>query len=239
MCTPSLLKLEPETVSVMHPGCASSVFWEFEPSVAERVLADGSERFEKEAWVASVLLENGECGFSLIAAPRPVAGEEALIDEVAHVVPPGGRVIATVLYCQPAQAPGSAQLPTAPVSPDARLLSSLHIDALFAALGLESVLVDAVLAALMATEVTAVEAFAYRRPGERTASDCPPLSPELEEVYEHVDDHGILEVSILESAGFKVVEDHPYFPRLRIELPPPQALLTAEAVEQLLAGAVV
>ena len=41
----------------------------------------------------------------------------------------------------------------------------------------------------------------------------------------------------LESAGFRVERDHPITPRLRLELPPAFDLLTAAAVEDLLARA--
>ena len=43
------------------------------------------------------------------------------------------------------------------------------------------------------------------------------------------------EVSILESAGFKIVADHPAIPRLRLTLPPEFDLLTAHEIADLLA----
>ncbi|WP_034651292.1 hypothetical protein [Corynebacterium vitaeruminis] len=213
-----LSRIEPRTVAVVHPDCAASVFWELDPAVAGKVIADGSARFEKEAWLATVLLDGG-CGFNLVAATG--ASE---------------RVIASVLHCSPAQAPGAAQLPTAPVSSDSHLLTSLHIDSALAGCGLESVLIDAVVAELMNHNVHAVEAIAYRRD---YVGDLSTQTTRLLAIADRAAEHGIMGLDLLESAGFKVIQDHPLFPRVRIELPPPHALLTAEAVEQLLSRAVV
>ena len=48
---------------------------------------------------------------------------------------------------------------------------------------------------------------------------------------------GLMAYDTLRSAGFEVAADHPVLPRLRLELPPEHDVLTAAAVEDLLARA--
>lgn len=133
---------------------------------------------------------------------------------------------ATVFFCPPELAPGAAKLPTSPVSEDAVLVSSLFVKSERAAKGLEAVLLDATIMHLTSRDASALEAFGYRdaRQAEDLLRDKPGRI-------------GLLPVETLESAGFMVVRDHPITPRLRLELPPAFDLLTAAAVEDLLARA--
>lgn len=133
---------------------------------------------------------------------------------------------ATVLFCPPELAPGAAKLPTSPVSEDAVLVTSLFVNSHRAAKGLEAVLLDATIMHLTSREASAVEAFGFR--DARQAEEL------LREKPARI---GLLPVETLESAGFMVVGDHPITPRLRLELPPAFDLLTAAAVEDLLARA--
>lgn len=157
--------------------------------------------FEKEAWISAVLLSAGDCGLTV--------GNEA-----------------TVFFCPADYAPGASKLPTAPVSQDAALLSSLFVKSHRAARGLEAVLLDAAIMNLSSREFSAVEAFGYR--------DTKEAEFLLREKPAFI---GLLSVETLESAGFMVVQDHPVTPRLRLDLPPAFDLLSAAAVEDLLAKA--
>ncbi|AKE40240.1 Hypothetical protein NG00_02059 [Corynebacterium camporealensis] len=158
--------------------------------------------FEKEAWLSATLLNFGDCGFTI--------GDEA-----------------TIFFCRREDAPGAQKLPTAPVSEDAEILSSLFIKSNRAERGLEAVLIDAVLMNLTNRGSTAIEAFGYY--GEpREAQDFLGHKPGR---------IGLLKVEHLKGAGFEVVADHPVLPRLRLELPPAHDLLSAAAVDDVLAKA--
>lgn len=157
--------------------------------------------FEKEAWITTTSLSFGDCGYTV--------GDEA-----------------TVFFCPPDLAPGAAQLPTAPVSPDAALVSSLFIKQSRALSELSAVLLDASIMNLTSREFPAVEVFGYR--DHRAAQELLGRKPGR---------IGLAPIEVLESAGFKVTEDHPAIPRLRLELPPAFDLLTAAAVDDMLARA--
>ncbi|WPF66154.1 MULTISPECIES: hypothetical protein [unclassified Corynebacterium] len=199
-----LRRITQDSFGSLLPRAVSSVFWELEPDSAARVRQRGEERFEKEAWLSSVLLDSPGCGFYM--------WEE--------------RPLATLFYCAPAQAPGAAQLPTAPVSADAMLITSLHVAPGWEGMGMEAVLIDAAIMD-MVTEDTApaVEAF-----GLRAEEAADPLLSQVEEM-------GIIGAEALEAAGFHVVSDHPVFPRLRLELPPERELLVAWEAQPLRAHA--
>ncbi|WP_293769481.1 hypothetical protein [uncultured Corynebacterium sp.] len=133
---------------------------------------------------------------------------------------------ATVLYCSPDLAQGAAKLPTAPVGSDAAIVTSLFISPARASRGLEAVLLDAAIMDLTSRDFPAVEAFGYRDRDEaaRLLGSKPAFI-------------GLLPVETLESAGFMVIQDHPVTPRLRLDLPPAFDLLTAAAVEDMVARA--
>lgn len=207
--------LSPETISRIHPQAGRSIFWELDPETAAVVQSSGDPTFEKEAWLTTTLLEYGSCGFSL--------------ERSTHE-----RAVATVLYCSREHAPGAVQLPTAPVSEDAEVLTSLFIDPGFAGIGLESLLLDAAIMSLVEREVPAVEAFGWRTDFFARADVDELLEGPIGTVLRSATEIGLMTVSVLESAGFQVVADHPVLPRLRLELPPQHALLSAAAMEQLL-----
>lgn len=173
----------------VYRPCLESVFFELDPPVRAR-LAPSDHRLEKEAWLLRTLMEFGCCGLSLVAEePR-----------------------ATLLFCPPDIAPGATALPTAPVSPDALLLSSLHIDPVIEGVGLENVLIDAAILEAMKSPVNqALEAFGRRE--------------------EDVPGAGIMTVETLQASGFEVVREHEKFPRLRLELPPQHDLMAWAAEE--------
>ncbi|AZA12428.1 hypothetical protein [Corynebacterium gerontici] len=197
--------LNTTTVAHLHPAAATCVFWELEADVASKVTSSGDPRFEKEAWLSAVLMQQQCCGFHILREGHQQA-------------------IASIMFCEPRFAPGAAQMPTAPISADAWLLTSLHIDEGFAGVGLEAVLIDAVLAHLWQRRATAVEAFGL---GAHEGWD---------DVTEQAGAIGIVPESVLQAAGFYHVASHPVLPRMRIELPP-EHMLSAQAAEELVASA--
>ncbi len=215
----SLFPLTPDTLGRIQYQAARTVFWEMIPTDAAVIAATGDVAFEKEAWLTSTLLSYGTCGFSI--------GHREGSERRSQ------RALATVLFCSRGRAPGVVNLPTAPVSPDADVLSSLFIDPGFAGTGLEPILLDAAIMEIVGRESPAVEAFG-RRP-DLTEEQVAAMSPDVRVICENADNIGLLEVPTLESAGFRVVADHPVLPRLRLDLPPQQGLLSVEAIDQLLA----
>lgn len=212
-----------EYLSVVHPQAARSIFWEVGPAGVDFISRNGDPNFEKEAWLSTTILNYGCCGFSIGSLGDRV--------EDAPVTP--RSVVATVLYCSREDAPGCAQLPTAPVSEDAEVITSLFIDQGRVGEGLEAVLLDAAIMELVRKDASAVEAFGWRE--EYIDDPDSPMEPAVREIVERAEEIGLMGVAVLESAGFQVVRDHPVLPRLRLELPPAQVVLSAEAVEQLLA----
>ncbi|WP_448851881.1 GNAT family N-acetyltransferase [Corynebacterium sp. 335C] len=132
--------ISPHHLGECHPAMLRSVFWQFGPPDLVGDLAEDDALLEKEAWLSRVMLEWGSCGFNLMGDGMPPA-------------------IATVLYGPPRLAPTARRFPTGPVSPDAVLLMSLHIDSFAAGQGWEQVLIGQVAADLAARGVRAIEAF--------------------------------------------------------------------------------
>ena len=158
--------------------------------------------FEKEAWLATTLLSFGQCGFTV--------GEDA-----------------TILFCSREDAAGAAKLPTAPISEDAEIITSLFVKAHLMGRGIEAVLVDAAIMHLTNRGSAAVEAFGYYG-DPAAAADFLGHKPAY---------IGLMSYETLRSAGFEVAADHPVLPRLRLELPPEHDMLSAAAAEDLLARA--
>lgn len=157
--------------------CRHCVFWELAPHAKEQAEDFGQTDLEKEAWVSSVLLEWGSCG--------KIAYSDGL---------PAGYA----LYAPPSAVPRAAAFPTAPVSPDAVLLTALLVRPEFTGGGLGRMLVQAVAKDLTRRGVKAIEAFADARPdGESTC---------------------MIPADFLLGVGFKTVRLHPRWPRLRLEL---------------------
>lgn len=213
----SLFPISQDNLSLLHPQARRSVFWELAAEAAARVEEAGFPDFEKEAWLSSLLYEQGSCGYSigyLNAAPRLST-----------------PAISTVIYCPREAAPGAAVLPTAPVSPDAVVITSLFIDEVFRGVGMEAVLLDAALVDLIKLEVPAVEAFGLRDPKITGSIGVDPMVRSLVEKKNQI---GLIEVAVLESAGFEIISEHPVLPRLRMELPPQDPLMTAMEAQLLL-----
>ncbi len=181
--------------------CHGCVRWELDP--VRRARLDRTDDpvagavAEKEAWLSHVLREWGSCG------------RVALLDDA-----PVGYVV----YAPPAFVPGAAAHPTAPVSPDAVLLTTAYVAPQHAGGGLGRALVQAMARDLVERGgIRAVEAFGDTRSRGR----C------------------VVSADFLARVGFKTHRAHPTTPRLRMEL---RSALTwrdeVEAAVERLVGAV-
>ncbi len=184
------------------------VFWEVDPATLGKDDHLADPEFEKEAWLSMVMLEWGSCGQVATAIP----------DERSRAEPP---CLGYVLYAPPRAVPRAHRFPTAPVSADAVLLTSMGIERGQAADDLPLSLIARVIDELVRRGVRALEAFG-RTSAAGDLQD--PLkvdadvAPVLEALGDCSVDHCIIDADFLMDAGFVVVAPHPYFPRLRLEL---------------------
>lgn len=201
------------------------VYWEVDPLTLGRDAAGAAvpgvddhlsdPEFEKEAWLSMVMLEWGSCGQVAVQCsdeqaddrPAPVSGNEACLGYAFYA--PANAV------------PRARRFPTAPVSADAVLLTSLGIESGEDADGLSRMLISAVVGDLVRRGARALEAFAHTTevselldPGAAT----PSLRPVIEVLGDCSVEQCVLDADLLLDAGFVVVAQHRYFPRLRLEL---------------------
>jgi hypothetical protein len=158
--------------------CRSCLFWELDP--VRRDGLDAEERAAtKEAWVSEVLREWGSCG------------RVAMID---------GHAAGFVVYAPAAYVPGAGAFPTAPVSPDAVVLTTARVGQGYGDAGVGRLLVQGMARDLVSRRdgIRAVEAFATTR--TRQVDSC--LVPQ----------------EFLARVGFKTHRPHPTTPRMRMEL---------------------
>jgi hypothetical protein len=170
------------------------VYWEVDPTAA--TLSD--TEFDKEAWLSMLMLEWGSCG--------QVA--------INHLHDGGSRFVGAAFYAPPRTVPRASHFPTAPVSPDAVLLTWVGSEP-----GVEDrvreELVTSVCTDLVRRGVRAVEAFGLLTPvGQTTESvvaqvDCGPC---------RCDSVPLTDVEFLERMGFETIAPHHRYPRLRLEL---------------------
>lgn len=191
------------------------VYWEVDPvSVRDGDhLAD--PEFEKEAWLSMVMLEWGSCGQVAVQCtaadtddgPAPLTGDEACLGYV--------------FYAPPGVVPRARHFPTGPVSADAVLLTSLGVECADDNDTLPRTLISAVVNDLVRRGARALEAFGHTAEvGELTEPGV--VAPELQPVLDVLGDCSVeqcvLDMDLLLDAGFVVVAQHRYFPRLRLEL---------------------
>ena len=158
--------------------CTTCLFWQLDPVSRNRVARDEAAA-EKEAWVSHVLREWGSCG------------RVVLVDE---------RTVGYAIYAPPAFLPGAAAFPTAPVSPDAILLSTVWVHPEHAGGGLGRMLVQGMARDLVKRGgIAAVEAFGDTR-REGRAGPC------------------VVPADFLGSVGFKTHRPHRTTPRMRMDL---------------------
>lgn len=194
---------------------------------------------EKELWLNRVLVDWGLCGFSIAEAY-------------------GQPVTATLLFGPPRYAPTSRSMPTGPISPDAVMLTSLHIDPVMADRGAEEALIDAAVTHLAGRGVRAVEAFGCSGGGDDGEGAIPREEMSLtESILQSVDaprtphrcestalgaiNHAagdVIPTRVLINSGFTVVAPHPTHPRLRRDIDPDLdwAAAVTDALDQLVAA---
>jgi hypothetical protein len=193
------------------------VFWEVDPTALGGDDHFADPEFEKEAWLSMVMLEWGACG--QIALPvrdedEPDGGDAGQADQSE------AACVGYVLYAPPGAVPRAGCFPTAPVSPDAVLLTSVgiepgHPDALATSLVAKAV------AELMRRGVRALEAFGRTAEAEEL-TDHHTVPADVRSVVEPFGDCSfdqcMIGADFLLDVGFTVVAPHRYFPRLRLEL---------------------
>jgi hypothetical protein len=184
------------------------VYWEVDPATLgnEDHLAD--PEFEKEAWLSMVMLEWGSCGQVATASPAECGQSEP-------------ACLGYAFYAPPRAVPRAHRFPTAPVSADAVLLTSMRVEPGPAADELPYSLVARVVDELVRRGVRALEAFGRTEDVAELAS-AQTVDPDLQPVLDTLGDcsveHCVIGADFLLDAGFVVAAPHRYFPRLRLEL---------------------
>lgn len=166
-----IARLTPDHLEALDAPCRSCLFWERDP--VRRAVPE-PERVKAE-WLTKVLTEWGPCG------------QVALVDDV-----PVGYLI----YAPEAFVPGAAAFPTAPISPDAVLLTTAYVAPGHAHGGLGRMLVQRMARDLVRRDIKAVEAFGDTR------GQAPCRLP----------------VDFLGAVGFTTQRAHSTTPRMRMEL---------------------
>lgn len=187
------------------------VYWEVDPDTlgGDDHLSD--PEFEKEAWLSMVMLEWGSCGQLAVECPD---------DPDVPITENGDEpCLGYVFYAPPRRVPRATRFPTGPVSADAVLLTCLGVDSDVE--NLSSSLVTAVVADLVRRGVRALEAFGRTDAVDDLAdpADAPSdVRPVMETLGGCSIETCVLSSDLLLDAGFVVVSQHTYFPRLRLEL---------------------
>ena len=232
----SIRAITPQRSEDLEASAAASTFWAFPPGYKPGAGQHCDPVFDKQVWLQNVLMEWGICGYTAFvgtgdAGTRPVPA-------------------ATVFFAPSRYMQGIDNLPTAPLSPDAILLSTVHVAVPYMGLYLEHQLIDTVLTEANRRGVKAVEAFARVEDldeGVDTQLDDNPLDslkyiPESYRGWKTAaenlaGDRNALETApmlsedILEAEGFKVVKHHRRFPRYRFEINGRQSLFGKFAEE--------
>jgi hypothetical protein len=194
------------------------VYWEVDPSTlrADDQLSD--PEFEKEAWLSMVMLEWGSCGQLAVQCPErdPATG-----DDDTPLGAGDEPCLGYAFYAPPRAVPRARSFPTGPVSADAVLLTSLGVESGQGNEGLPRRLIAAVVGDLVRRGVRALEAFGHTADASELLDPrlVPPnLQPVVDVLGDCSVDQCVLDVDLLQDAGFVVVAQHRYFPRLRLEL---------------------
>lgn len=170
--------------------CRACLFWELDPVRRSRVAARDAVE-EKEGWVSQVLREWGSCG------------RIAVVDD---------EVVGYVIYAPASFTPGIDSFPTAPVSPDAVVMTTLYVDPAHRRGGIGRLLIQAMARDLIERGgIRAVEVFADTR---------------------GVTGHCLVPAEFCLRVGFRTQRAHRTTPRLRMDLR--TALTWRDEVEQAL-----
>jgi GNAT superfamily N-acetyltransferase len=173
-----VVRLTLDHLAQLEGPCRSCLFWQLDPVSRGRVRPEDAAG-EKESWVSQVLREWGSCGRVVLVDDRPVG---------------------YAIYAPASFLPGGDGFPTAPVSPDAVLLTNVWVHPAHAGGGLGRMLMQGMARDLIKRGgVKAVEAFGDTRgPGRRGTCVVPS--------------------DFLGSVGFKTQRAHGATPRMRMEL---------------------
>ncbi len=156
-------------------GCGECVFWELDP--VRRDAVRGHEAEEKAAWVSMVLREWGSCGVV------------AVVD---------GDVVGHLIWAPPVLVPAADGFATAPISSDAVILTSAHVDVQHRGGGIGRMLVQGMAKDLILSGgVKAIEAFGDTR---GRAGHC------------------VVPADFLLAVGFSTHRAHSVNPRMRMDL---------------------
>lgn len=194
-----VVRLTVDHLAALEGPCRTCVFWQLDPVSRGRLSPDEAAA-ERERWVSQLLRDWGSCG------------RVALVDD---------RPVGYLIYAPDSYLPGAGAFPTAPVSPDAVLLTNVWVDPRHAGGGLGRMLVQGMARDLIRRGgVRAVEAFGDTRgPGRRPSCVVP--------------------ADFLGSVGFKTQRAHGTTPRMRMELRAALSLKDeVEAALERLVGAV-
>lgn len=176
-----VVRLTLDHFDALAAPCRSCLFWQLDPVRRARV---EDRQGEKDAWLSHVLREWGSCG------------RVALVDD---------EPVGYLIYAPPTYLPGAAGFPTAPISADAVLLSTVYVDPTHAGGGLGRMLVQGMARDLIERGgIRAVEAFGDTR---GAAPGRPPTGLRC-----------VVPVDFLGSVGFKTHRAHSTTPRMRMEL---------------------
>lgn len=133
-------------VSQLEDQAATATTWELPWVENQRPTICDDPGFDKQLWIQSVLMHWGTCGFTAFVG----TGEtDAKL-----------RPAATAFFAPASYFPGYGVLASAPVSPDAILLSHVYVAAAYIGLYMEQQLIGAVVEHARRRGVKAVEAFA-------------------------------------------------------------------------------
>jgi len=173
-----VVRLTVDHLAELEGPCRACLFWQLDPVSRARV-GEADAVAEKEAWVSQVLRDWGSCGRVVLVDDRPVG---------------------YVIYAPDSFLPGAGGFPTAPVSPDAVLLTNVWVDPAYAGGGLGRMLIQGMARDLIKRGgIRAVEAFGDTRgPGRRGSCVVPS--------------------DFLGSVGFKTQRAHRATPRMRMDL---------------------
>ncbi|MGD9622112.1 MAG: acetyltransferase [Mycolicibacterium sp.] len=191
------------------------VYWEVDPPTLDRGDQLADPEFEKEAWLSMVMLEWGSCGQMVVEChegPETTDRARGQSDEPC---------LGYAFYAPPRTVPRAGHFPSGPVSADAVLLTSLGIESGRDGDVMPKTLIAAVVGDLVRRGVRALEAFG-RSPEAAELSDPMRAPADLIPVLTALGDCSVeqcvLATELLLDVGFVVVSQHPYFPRLRLEL---------------------
>lgn len=179
--TTSLVPLTMATVDRLPERCRSCVTWEL-PGATAAVMSAGDAAFEKEVWLSGVMLTWGSAGQILQIDDEPVG---------------------FVLYAPPTAVAVASAFPTAPVSPDAVLLTTARIRDDRIGQGLGRFLMNGAVVALARRGVRAIELFGQEDTDLPTGAGIP---------------NCLVPAGFARAVGFTDVRAHPRYPRLRFEI---------------------